>query len=182
MSMTRAVVAALLAAVASIHAAVAQPAPATPYWLGETHGPHDTGTTQELWVDERRDEPTTKDPKDKRRLTIRTWYPADVPANAARAPYAPNVDLFQEWIRNGTAEVHAKPTRSVMNADIERGTTRGKAPPGVMEPKESHTIIQTLMLEFFEKYLKGSNMTPVLSRERSFADLRLETRLKTSPH
>jgi hypothetical protein len=57
-----------------------------------------------------------------------------------------------------------------------------KAPPGVMELKESHSIIQTLVLEFFEKYLRGSDMTPVLSRQRSFADLRIETRLRTSPH
>jgi dienelactone hydrolase len=122
--MTRIVVTMILAVVASVHPAVAQPGATTPYWLGESHGPHRTGTTDEVWTDEHRDDPTTKDPSDKRRLTIRTWYPADFPMDALRAPYTPNPGLYQEWIREGLAGVGARPTRSVMNADIEPGTAR----------------------------------------------------------
>ena len=39
-------------------------------------GSYEVGTTDFLWVDERRSEQFTKDPTDKRRLLIRVWYPA----------------------------------------------------------------------------------------------------------
>jgi len=64
-----------------------------------------TGTTEELWIDDSRDEPTTTDPNDKRRMMIRTWYPADFPADATPAPYVLDVDLYQDSIREGVAEI-----------------------------------------------------------------------------
>jgi len=121
--MRTASIAAILAVIAPVGHAVAQPS-SSPYWLGEGHGPHMTGTTEELWVDDSRDEPTTTDPNDKRRMMIRTWYPADFPADATRAPYVLDVDLYQDSIREGVAEIGTRATRSVVDAHVERGSTR----------------------------------------------------------
>jgi len=40
-------------------------------------GPHAVGTHEYLWIDEKREEPFTKDPSDRRHLLARVWYPAD---------------------------------------------------------------------------------------------------------
>ena len=121
--MRTAPIAAILAVIAPVGHAIAQPSSSS-YWLGEGHGPHMTGTTEELWVDDSRDEPTTTDPNDKRRMMIRTWYPADFPADATPAPYVLDVDLYQDSIREGVAEIGTRATRSVVDAHVEPGSTR----------------------------------------------------------
>src|SRR5512139_3182028 len=40
-------------------------------------GPYAVGTHEYLWVDQKREEPFTKDPADRRHLLARVWYPAD---------------------------------------------------------------------------------------------------------
>jgi predicted dienelactone hydrolase len=40
-------------------------------------GPYAVGTREYLWIDEKREEPFTKDLSDRRHLLARVWYPAD---------------------------------------------------------------------------------------------------------
>jgi dienelactone hydrolase len=40
-------------------------------------GPYAVGTHEYLWIDQKREEPFTKDPSDRRHLLARVWYPAD---------------------------------------------------------------------------------------------------------
>src|SRR6185369_15956922 len=59
--------------------------PATPFI--RPAGPYAVGTYDTLWIDQRRSEPYTKDPSDKRRLPMRIWYPAEPVAGGAPANY-----------------------------------------------------------------------------------------------
>ncbi|MBL8270973.1 alpha/beta hydrolase family protein [Steroidobacter sp.] len=87
-------------------------------FAGDARGPHQTGTFEEYWIDEQRDEPTTTDPNDKRRLMVQLWYPATFKPNAARAPYILHPDLYptdkQKWLKLAK---NAR-TTSVLNAPL----------------------------------------------------------------
>jgi predicted dienelactone hydrolase len=61
---------------------------------GQPRGPYQTGTFEEMWVDERRAETTTSDPADKRRLMVQIWYPAAYEGSPPRAPYALHGELY----------------------------------------------------------------------------------------
>lgn len=70
---------------------------------GDARGPYRTGTFEELWVDERRDEATTSVPGDKRHLMVQIWYPAQPPVDPVPAPYALHRELYprdedQSWL------------------------------------------------------------------------------------
>jgi len=87
-------------------------------WLGGERGSLSTGTTEEIWVDASRDEVMTADPNDKRRLTIRVWYPATVAASAPRAPYARDLESYTQETRDSFGRIAAWPTSSVLDADV----------------------------------------------------------------
>ena len=55
-------------------------------------GPFTVGTTLYHWVDQKRDEPNTKDPNDRRELMVQIWYPAEEKGEGKRAPYIRNVN------------------------------------------------------------------------------------------
>src|SRR5580658_2048547 len=59
-------------------------------------GPYAVGTHEYLWIDQNRQDPFTKDPKVRRHLIVRIWYPAAVVSGAAKAPYIRDVNEFPE--------------------------------------------------------------------------------------
>ncbi|MBL8265827.1 alpha/beta hydrolase family protein [Steroidobacter sp.] len=62
-------------------------------FAGEPRGPYQTGTFEELWVDEQRDDPSTA-AKDQRKLMVQVWYPAVFSGKPRRAPYALQPGLY----------------------------------------------------------------------------------------
>lgn len=69
-------------------------------FAGEPRGAYETGTFEELWVDEAREDPSTADPNDKRKVLVQVWYPAIVSKDARRASYAINPQLYAKdhWV------------------------------------------------------------------------------------
>ena len=63
-------------------------------FAGQPRGPYQTGTVEEMWVDAQRQETTTSDPHDKRRLMIQIWYPASFAGDPPRALYALHGELY----------------------------------------------------------------------------------------
>src|SRR5580658_3836546 len=61
-----------------------------------TTGPYAVGTHEYLWIDQRRPDPFMKDPKMRRHLIVRVWYPAEAVPGAAKAPYIRDVNEFAE--------------------------------------------------------------------------------------
>jgi pimeloyl-ACP methyl ester carboxylesterase len=55
-------------------------------------GPYDVGVVWRHWTDEGRDEPDDEAPDAKREVIVEFLYPAEVTANAERAPYIDNRD------------------------------------------------------------------------------------------
>ena len=73
--------------------------PAQPF-AGEPRGPYETGTFEAVWVNSALDDPSTRDPRDKRKVIVQTWYPATLPKNPRRAPYAISPQLYgaDHWV------------------------------------------------------------------------------------
>ncbi|TQR36988.1 carboxylic ester hydrolase [Lysinibacillus sphaericus] len=61
-------------------------------------GPFAVGTTLYHWVDEKRDEPYTKDPNDRRKLMVQIWYPAEERGEGRGTPYIRNVNEVAEGL------------------------------------------------------------------------------------
>jgi dienelactone hydrolase len=59
-------------------------------------GPYAVGTHEYLWIDENRQDPFTKDPKVRRHLIARVWYPAKTVPGAEKASYIRDVTEFDE--------------------------------------------------------------------------------------
>jgi predicted dienelactone hydrolase len=59
-------------------------------------GPYAVGTHEYLWIDQKRDEPFTKDPADKRHLLARVWYPAEAVPGKETAFYILDVNEYPE--------------------------------------------------------------------------------------
>jgi predicted dienelactone hydrolase len=59
-------------------------------------GPYAVGTHEYLWIDQSRQDPFTKDPKARRHLIVRVWYPAEAVPGADRAPYIRDANEFAE--------------------------------------------------------------------------------------
>ncbi|MBL8271298.1 alpha/beta hydrolase family protein [Steroidobacter sp.] len=94
-------------------------------FAGDQRGPWQTGTFEELWIDEQRDETTTSDPTDKRHLMVQVWYPAAVKGDALRAPYALHRELYPQdedarWLDDSK---HVR-TTSVLNAPLAEQPAR----------------------------------------------------------
>lgn len=65
-------------------------------FAGSPRGPYQTGTFEAMWVDARREETTTSDPTDKRRLMVQIWYPASFKGDPPRAPYLLHPGLYSD--------------------------------------------------------------------------------------
>jgi hypothetical protein len=59
-------------------------------------GPYAVGTHEYLWIDQSRQDPFTKDPKARRHLIARVWYPAVAAAGTEKAPYIRDPNEFPE--------------------------------------------------------------------------------------
>jgi dienelactone hydrolase len=67
---------------------LSQTAPAVPeHPFIPLKGPYAVGVHEVLWVDQKRDEPFTSDPNDRRHVLARIWYPAENSPGADPAPY-----------------------------------------------------------------------------------------------
>ncbi|MEK5485141.1 alpha/beta hydrolase family protein [Lysinibacillus sp. FSL M8-0355] len=64
----------------------------------ELTGPYQIGTITYDWVDEQREETFTAAPKDKRRLVVQVWYPADSKAKGKSVPYLSDGDVYAEGL------------------------------------------------------------------------------------
>lgn len=69
-------------------------------FAGEPRGAYETGTIEELWVDEELLDPSTAEPRDKRKVMVQMWYPATRPKRARLAPYAISPQLYgkDHWV------------------------------------------------------------------------------------
>lgn len=50
-------------------------------------------------------------------------------------------------------------------------------PKGVIDPVLCHELVNKITLEFFDKYLKGSDNTPIMDHRKTFKQLRLVSKL-----
>ncbi len=66
-----------------------------PWAFERLPGPHQVGTLDYFWVDEKRGEPYTSDPGDQRHLLVRVWYPAGPAGDDVLAPYFPELSEFE---------------------------------------------------------------------------------------
>jgi len=68
---------------------------ATAPFLAPT-GPYAVGTHEYLWIDQARPDPFTKDPKVRRHLIVRVWYPAEAVPGAEKSKYILDPSEFSE--------------------------------------------------------------------------------------
>ncbi len=85
-------------------------------FAGEPRGPYETGTFEELWINEAQEDPSTAVPHDKRKVMVQVWYPATLPKSPRRAPYAISPQLYapDHWARKLG---HVR-TQSVLDAPV----------------------------------------------------------------
>jgi predicted dienelactone hydrolase len=73
------------------------PSPAVPdHPFIPLNGPYAVGVHEFLWIDQKRDEPFTQDPNDRRHIIARVWYPAEKSPGADPAPYIYDPKEFGE--------------------------------------------------------------------------------------
>jgi predicted dienelactone hydrolase len=92
-------------------------------FAGQVRGPYQTGTYDELWVDQARDELATDDTTDKRHLMVQIWYPAEFKGDPLRAPYVLNRALYPsdgktKWIDEELDAMQPVRTNSVLSAPL----------------------------------------------------------------
>jgi predicted dienelactone hydrolase len=88
-------------------------------FAAQVRGPYQTGTFEELWIDTQREDSTTSDPADKRRLMVQIWYPATFKGDPPRAPYALSRELYANDARQSWLErAKAVRTTSVLRAPL----------------------------------------------------------------
>jgi dienelactone hydrolase len=83
------------------------------------NGPYAVGTHEYLWMDEKREEPFTKDPSDRRHLLARVWYPADPVPGKETAFYVLDVNEYPEksiYRKGGNIK-----TNAVTDAPLAKG-------------------------------------------------------------
>ncbi len=84
-------------------------------------GPFAVGTHEYLWIDQKRDEPFTKDPTDRRRLLARVWYPAEAVAGKEKARYVLDAKEFPE------KSIYRRGENIKTNAITDAPLAKGKA-------------------------------------------------------
>ncbi len=92
--------------------------PSVDLFASDPRGPYDTGTFEQMWIDEQSGEPTTNDPGDKRHLMIQFWYPATIKPNAARAPYVLHPELYSDKLGKWFPFAKTVRTNSVLHAPL----------------------------------------------------------------
>jgi len=60
------------------------------------NGAYTVGVHEFLWIDQKRDEPFTRDPNDRRHVLVRIWYPAEQSPGLNPAPYIYDPKEFGE--------------------------------------------------------------------------------------
>lgn len=50
------------------------------------------------------------------------------------------------------------------------------APPDLIDPRRGHLLMNRITLEFFDRHLRGSKATPILSHEETFSDLQVNSK------
>ena len=85
-------------------------------FAGDPRGPYETGTFEELWINEALEDPSTADPHDKRKVMVQIWYPATVPKRARRAPYVLSPQLYAKdhWVH----QLEHVQTQSFLDAPV----------------------------------------------------------------
>ncbi|GFZ82936.1 carboxylic ester hydrolase [Pseudohongiella nitratireducens] len=101
-----------------IASSVAFSQPTDGSWLGYQPGPYKTGTMLDMWEDGDREDITTSDPDDNRRIMVQIWYPASHDDHPEFVPYSARENLYQEFIRSWLTPVANYPTNSVLNAPL----------------------------------------------------------------
>ena len=113
----------LLAALSLVVQVAAQggnPAPTRPF--APPAGPFAVGMHEFLWVDQKREEPFTKDPADRRHLLVRVWYPAEPTPGKEPAPYILDINEFpRQSIYRRAEQVR---TNAVTDAPLAKGKAR----------------------------------------------------------
>lgn len=91
-------------------------------FAGEARGPYETGTFEELWEFDALDDPSTADPRDRRKVMVQAWYPATLPKHPRPAPYAISPQLYakDEWFQK-LGDVR---TRSYLHAPMAASPER----------------------------------------------------------
>jgi dienelactone hydrolase len=59
-------------------------------------GPYAVGMHEYFWIDQKREEPFTKDPSDRRHILARVWYPAEAVPGKEKAIYVTDINEFPE--------------------------------------------------------------------------------------
>lgn len=83
-------------------------------------GPYAVGTHEYLWIDQSRQDPFTKDPKTRRHLIVRVWYPAAAVAGTEKAPYIRDPNEFPE--KSIYRSFQSVKTNAVTDAPIAKST------------------------------------------------------------
>ncbi|WP_354440287.1 alpha/beta hydrolase family protein [Ottowia thiooxydans] len=91
-------------------------------FASDPRGPHPIGTFEELWVNDRIDDPSTSNAGDARKLMVQVWYPAAVLENPRKAPYAISPQLYADdhWVHK---LAHVR-TQSILDASLATGNNR----------------------------------------------------------
>jgi predicted dienelactone hydrolase len=113
----------MLVALALLVTAVAQSGqPSSTEPFSPPTGPFAVGTHEYLWIDQKRGEPFTKDPADRRHLLARVWYTPEKTTGKETARYVLDGNEYPEksLYRQG---VNVK-TNSITDAPIAKGKTR----------------------------------------------------------
>jgi predicted dienelactone hydrolase len=93
-------------------------------------GPYAVGMHEYLWIDQRRQDPFVKDPKFKRHVMARVWYPAEPVPGAQKAAYVLDPKEFPE--KSSYAGFTAVKTNAVLDAPMAKG--KGPFPVLVYQP------------------------------------------------
>src|SRR5580698_9850359 len=83
-------------------------------------GAYAVGTHEYLWIDQTRQDPFTKDPKARRHLIVRVWYPAVAVTGAEKAPYIRDPNEFPE--KSVYRSFQNVKTNAVTDAPIAKST------------------------------------------------------------
>ena len=113
---------AILSLVVQVAAQGSTPAPTPTRPFSPPTGPFAVGTHEFLWVDQKREEPFTKDPADRRHLLVRVWYPAEPAPGKEPALYIRDINEFpQQSIYRRAEQVR---TNAVTDAPLAKGKAR----------------------------------------------------------
>ena len=107
-----------------------KPAPAPTRPFAPPTGPYAVGTHEFLWVDQKREEPFTKDAADRRHLLVRVWYPADPAPGQEAERYIRDINEFPpQSIYRRAEQVRAN---AVTDAPLAKG--KGRFPVLLYQP------------------------------------------------